>query len=278
MRIAVVHNAVGIDSNSDEMDVLVQADAITEALLRLGHDPIIMDCDLNLFDIRRKIEAAAPHLIFNLVESLAGTGRLIHLFPSLLDAVGISYTGASTEALFLTSNKIIAKRQLQFTGLPTPFWVGPYSKSHSNLRLPEEGNPPCCWIIKSVWEHASIGIDDTALIDGSKTFRLGEMLIQRASRLGGDCFAEEFIQGREFNLSILDSEKGPQVLPPAEILFEGFEESRPRIVGYEAKWDCDSYVYQHTPRRFDFDQKDGPLLEQLMDIALKCWRLFHLRG
>jgi len=41
------------------------------------------------------------------------------------------------------------------------------------------------------------------------------------------------------------------VLPPAEILFEGYD-SRPRIVGYRAKWEEDSYEYGHTPRRFDF--------------------------
>jgi hypothetical protein len=50
-----------------------------------------------------------------------------------------------------------------------------------------------------------------------------------------------------FNLSLLESPDGPQILPPAEIIFEGFEAGRARIVDYQAKWDPDSYAYHHTP-------------------------------
>ena len=38
MRVAVVHNAVTDDSPADEQDVLVQVDAVREALRALGHE------------------------------------------------------------------------------------------------------------------------------------------------------------------------------------------------------------------------------------------------
>ncbi|MBI5064411.1 MAG: D-alanine--D-alanine ligase, partial [Desulfatitalea sp.] len=75
MRIAVVHNALSDQSAPDEQDVLVQADAVTAALARLGHTTVRLTCDLNLSAGQQQLEAAHPDLVFNLVESLAGTGR-----------------------------------------------------------------------------------------------------------------------------------------------------------------------------------------------------------
>ena len=100
----------------------------------------------------------------------------------------------------------------------------------------------------------------------------------RAPFLGGVCFAEVFVEGREFNLSILAGPQGPQVLPPAEIIFEGYDVAQPRIVGYRAKWDVDSDEYHHTPRSFDFKPDDQTLLAELQGLALKCWQIFGLRG
>lgn len=101
---------------------------------------------------------------------------------------------------------------------------------------------------------------------------------ERRKTLGVAFFAETYIEGREFNLSLLASSRGPEVLPPAEIRFEGFPETRRKIVGYRAKWVEDSFEYTHTPRTFRFPQSDGPLLLSLADLAKRCWTLFRLRG
>lgn len=277
MRIAVVHNALGDQSAPDEQDVLVQADAVTAALERLGHTTVRLTCDLNLSAVHRQLEAARPDLVFNLVESLAGTGRLLHLFPSLLDALGMPYAGASAEALFLTSNKTVAKQRLEAGGLATPAWVGPCD-GRRLCKLPAREKWPERWIIKSVWEHASIGLDEKALVARADTPSLPERLRQRAPQLGGHCFAEAFVEGREFNLSVLDGPRGPQVLPAAEIIFEGYRDDQAKIVDYNAKWDDSSYAYHHTPRCFDFPADDVPLIDRLKALALACWELFDLGG
>jgi D-alanine-D-alanine ligase len=237
----------------------------------------MLTCDLDLRRIKAQLGAAAPDRVFNLVESLAGTGRMIHLFPTLLDSMALSYTGASAEALLMTSHKVLAKAWLAAAGVPTPAWIGP-SDTRRPRTLPPAEPSPARWIVKSVWEHASIGIDAEALVDGHLTAVLVTQLGQRASRLGGACFAEAFIEGREFNLSILDGSQGPQVLPPAEILFEAFADGQPHIVDYRAKWDPDSHQYHHTPRRFAFGPEDRTLLARLEALALRCWELFDLRG
>ncbi len=277
MRIAVVHNAVPADGAPDEQDVIAQADAVTDALRELGHKPVRLACGLNLSRVQSELRAVGSQMVFNLVESLDGTGRLLHLLPFMLDAMGLPYTGAGAEALMLTSSKLLAKSLLESAGLPTPAWVACRSAHCLGfIRRPREDAGR--WIVKSVWEHASVGLDDEAILEAASSHLLDALLEERASRLGGACFAETFIDGREFNLSLLEDADGPRILPPAEIIFEGFESGRARIVDYRAKWDPDSFAYHHTPRRFHFDAADEGLLEELRSLSLECWQLFGLRG
>lgn len=275
MNIAIVHNQVGDHDAPDAKDVLQQAEAVTTALERLGHRVERLACTLDLEAMRAILTQRRPDLVFNLVEELGGHGRLIHLFPFLLDAMGIAYTGAPAEAILLTSNKTMAKERLRGAGLPTPAWVGPWPENAARLGG-ESGQGR--WIIKSLWEHASIGLGADSVVTTASTAALAGELQRRCPTLGGACFAEEFIDGREFNLSLLAGPDGPEVLPPAEILFEGFGPEMLRIVDYQAKWEEDSHAYNHTPRRFDFDAGDNALLTRLQEIARRCWDAFGLAG
>jgi D-alanine-D-alanine ligase len=282
MRVSVVHNAVTADGPADEQDVLVQVEAVRKALRAMGHEVFTLPAGLALGQLRDRLGAQRPDFVFNLVESLAGHGRLIHLVPSLLDAMGLHYTGASAEAIWLTSHKVMAKERMVAAGLPTPSWAGPCSQNLPSTRClrPAGGSasPGQRWIIKSLWEHASVGLEADSIVEHTCGQDLEQAMRRRAPLLGGDCFAEAFVPGREFNLSVLTGPQGPEVLPPAEISFEGFGPGQPQIVGYRAKWDVTSMEYHHTPRSFTFGAEDIPLLEELQVLALKVWQVFGLRG
>lgn len=320
MRIAIVHSAVGSESSIDDQDVLVQAAAVAEALDRLGHHPWTVPATLDLAALRARLEADRPDLIFNLVEGFEGWDSLSHLAPALFDAMGIAYTGNSTEATFLTANKVLAKERLRAAGLPTPDWIGPIAPAKSVVRCAEDhglgagarggagmpggadsapdcacpqalaGRADCCgsmpgaapeepgrWILKGAWEQASRCLDDDAVVFGRRKEVLAQ-LAARAARYGRPWFAERFIAGREFNVALLADGVSVRVLPPAEIDFSAFPPEKPRIVGYRAKWLADSFEYHHTPRRFDFDAADGPLLAELARLAADCWAAFDLSG
>lgn len=280
MRIVIAHNDVSAAGAPDERDVLVQMEAIAAALTAIGHPAEPLPCTLDLSRFRRRVEALRPDLVFNLVESLGGTGRLIHLAPALLDAMGLTYTGACAEAIQLTSHKLLAKDRLRALGLPTPDWVGPFPPDLPAVSAgaASAADQPARWIVKSLWEHASIGLDESAVVLCDRADQVPGMLRARAHALGGACFAEHFVEGREFNLSLLAGRDGPEVLRPAEILFEGYPPAALRIVGYRAKWEAGSYEYHHTPRRFDFPGGDEALLDRLKDLALRCWHGFGLNG
>ena len=286
MKVAVIHGEVAECAGRDEKDVLVEVDAVSNGLAALGHEPVVVPVSMNLEETARTLAALHPAMVFNLVESLSGKGSLIHIVPALLDSLKIPYTGSCTEAIILTSNKVLAKRWLAAAGLPTPPWFTA-TERQEGLRV---SGP---WLVKSAWEHASIGLDEDSIIPEADRGRLLAEMDARRDKLGGACLAEAFIDGREFNLSLLaggmdpnyspDSQqftrgKGPEVLPPAEIRFDAYPPEKVRVVGYRSKWEEGSFEFDHTPRSFEFPETDTPLLAKLKELALRCWNLFDLRG
>jgi D-alanine-D-alanine ligase len=273
MKIAILHSDVGSCASADEEDVLTQVETVAGALVRLGHEAAPVPFGLDLAAVAARLRASGCAVVFNLVETVGGQGRLIHLAPALLDSLGIPYTGAGMEATFLTSNKLAAKKLLQGHRLRTPEWFG-LSPSPGKEAFPTGA----AFIVKSVWEHASVGLEEDSLVRPRDADDLREEIRRRLGTLGSEAFAERYIDGREFNLSVLADGTGAVVLPPAEIEFVGYGDEKPRIVGYRAKWDEQAYEYHHTPRRFDFGPEDRVLLRSMKRMALRCWTLFGLRG
>ena len=262
-RIAIAHGAVPADAPPDEQDVLVEVHAVQDALQRRGYVVRAVAVDLNLAAAAQQFAELQSEIVFNLVESVAGRGVLTTLGPLLFDHIGLPYTGVPLTALFVTSNKMLAKQCMAAAGIPTALWTS---------ATPQEVGP---WIVKSVWEHASIGLDDHAVLYGARAVEQ-RLIACRAS--GGEWFAEQFIEGREFNVSLLELADGVRVLPLAEIVFDAFPEGKPRIVNYAAKWDASSFEYHNTPRRFIDEQAEPKLASRLREIASQCWKAFNLRG
>jgi D-alanine-D-alanine ligase len=93
---------------------------------------------------------------------------------------------------------------------------------------------------------------------------------------GGDWFAEQFIDGREFNVAVLEVDRKPHVLPVAEMKFVDFPRGKPKIVGYAAKWDEAAPEYHATQR--SFATLPSAEYSAIVDVVLKCWHAFRLRG
>jgi D-alanine-D-alanine ligase len=259
--VPVVHAAT--ESRPDEIDTVVAAEAVAGALRSLGFaaEVIGLAPDLAALDA---LPSRRPLTVFNLVDAVNGDGRLSPMVPARLDALGLRYTGCGTSAWLDTLSKIGTKLKLAHAGLPTPAW----SEDGSGF----DRQAPV--IVKPVWEHGSLGLDDRSVMRGADAPRA---IVERNSRWKTEHFAEGFLDGREFNLSLLEGPSEPTVLPIAEIVFEGFT-GAPKIVGYDAKWTPDSEAYIGTPRRFGLEAETPELAAKLKRLALACWRLFGLSG
>lgn len=263
-KVLILIGELSDSSAADELDVLQQAKVIEEELINSGYDVERLSMGTDLSKTLRLINRSEADIVFNLVENIGGSAELIHFAPALLRSAGIPFTGAGAEAMLLTSNKVEAKRIMQLAGIPTPHFVLPG----------DQANPTGRYIVKPVLEDASVGITDESIISGDIMAKLSLAAITGNRRV----FAEEYIVGREFNISLLAGTNGPEVLPPAEIIFMNFPADKPQIVGYRAKWDESSFEYINTLRRFDYEGDDAPLLEEMKKLSADCWGLFGLKG
>ncbi len=259
-RILLLHDAFATVGRPDASDTLVEAEAVARTLDELGYDTSIEPIGPDLTHLERLLVKLEPRLVVNLVESIDGRGQLIHVVPALLESLGVPFTGCSADALGVTSDKVSAKQQLLRAGVPTPAVFGAAA---------DEGP----WIVKSVWEHASLGIDDSSVVRGAAG--VPRVIATRRAELGGDWFAERFVPGRELNVALIAAAGGMRALPVAEIRFEGFPPEKPAIVGYAAKWHTQSFEYRNTVRSFAVERELAICAEGL---ARDCWELFGLTG
>jgi D-alanine-D-alanine ligase len=272
MKAVILHSEVSQGASPDDLDTLDQAQGVARALMELGHETVNVTFSLDLKSVAADLETLAPDVVFNLVESVDGSGRLIHFAPSLLDHLSIPYTGCPAEAVFVTSGKTLAKKTLARAGLPTPTWLSSDDGVEGMEFLPGR------FIVKSAWEHASLGLDEGSVIHAPNHAALLEIVRERESADGGEWYAERFVEGREFNVPLIASADGPMVLPVSEIVFDAYPEGKVRVVGYRAKWETESFEYNNTPRRLDFPEHDQMLVKGMELLALKCWGVFGLAG
>lgn len=253
MKLLVLHQAIDTD-RADEVDTLLQAEEVCQCLNSLGHSAVRCEA-ATLAEIETHLEQQKPDAVFNLVESLAGKDHFAFLAAGLLEMRGIHFTGNSAATLLISFDKLLVKKLLGNSGLSLP-------------RGLEAGERR--YIVKSATEHASFAIGPESVVTGVKEAH--QLLLEKQHRHGGSWLAEEYIEGREVNLALLGSTDDFVLLPPAEILFQGFADEAPQIVDYSAKWDSSSYSYQHTPRQFI------PTMPSFLPLAQECARRLGLNG
>lgn len=262
-RIVIVHGVLDA-TRPDEQDTLHQAAEVAQSLARLGYASETLALSLDLTPLAGL--ARPDTLAFNLVECLDGNGRLQHLPPAAMEHLGVAFTGATASAIAITTDKLLMKTLLAAGGLPVP----------ETVDAATAGDPAVLYIVKSLTEDASFGIDEASVVAGAEIAR---ELARRASRFGGHWFAERYIEGREFNISVIEDDAGaPRILPAAEIVFVGYCGDRPRIVDYAAKWDPSSHGYNSTPRRFVSRDTEPALVAELERLTRAAWVTLGLSG
>lgn len=265
-NVLILFNKISANPKDDELDVLEQVKIVREALSELKYNVAEYQVDFNLDKAIRDIRKANPFFIFNLSESLNNFGEFAYIPPAILSHLNIPYTGNHFIQIFFSANKVLAKKELKRLGIPTPAWA--------ELNQTEKIRKNKKYILKPIWEEGSLGLDEDSVFKGSDS----DFIDSLKTRNRNYYFVEEFIEGREFNVSILGTPAGPKVLPIAEMTFQKYPEGKPKIMGYTAKWKEDSFEYSHTKRTFNLARKDVAIKTEIIRICEKCWNEFGFRG
>lgn len=237
-------------------------ESLTNAGLRATLFALREDPQLLVAELRRR----QPDAVFNLYEGSYVNGETEAFVAGILEWLRVPFTGSPYQSLSLALSKHLTKQLLVGAGLPTP-----------NFLVVRELPAPRCtlsWpvIVKPARFDASVGLDQGSVVTNQR--QLQDRVARVLEEYGSPALVEEFIDGREFNVALMeDPELRP--LPPAEIVFEDGHSGWP-ILTYAAKWHTDSEECRLTPPRCPADLSPR-LQEKIQDLAMRAFRLLGCR-
>jgi len=249
------------------VDVLHQVEAIEAALVTLGNRSVRIPFAGDLDKLLAQLRSEKIDLVFNLCESVNEDPCLIGHPAAVLELLQIPFTGSPAFALMLSTDKLLSKRFFKAINVNSPSFVtyeGGNFLHTAGLHFPI--------ILKPRFQDASIGIDQDSIC---RNVRELNDKAKDLHRRHGLLLAEEYIDGREFNVSLLGFPE-PVILPIGEIDFSAFPADLLPIVGYRAKWDSSSFEFHHTPRVFS-NTLPVQIFKTLRRLARECFQAFMLR-
>lgn len=280
-NLLVLYNAPTLPADhphaAAEADVLNTADAVAGHLASVCHDVRRLGLAEDPMPLVELLKRLRPDAVFNLFEGTAVCGQTEAVVAGILEWFGVPFTGCPMPAMVLARDKALTKRLLRGAGLPTADFV--------LVEADRLADPPApsAWpaIVKPSNEDASVGIDLGSVVEDLAGLKARLALLARTLR--PPFLVEAFIDGREFNVGVID-DPGPTALPVAEIIFDeralargdprpcaGRSSWRP-IVTYASKWEPGSPEDLAALPRCPAEVE--PKLEgKLKELALAAYRL-----
>lgn len=233
------------NDGSVEKDIMSVGKNIEKILKKKGYRVSFFDFN-NLPKTYNDLKNSDVDLVFNVAERINNSSLLEPHVASILDTLQIPYTGSNPFTLALCIDKIRVKKLLAFHDIPTPLWDYAYSLDDE---IDEDLKYPL--IVKPGNTDNSIGItNDSVVTDKAGLMKQLEKVIVK---LGRPALIEEYIEGDEYDVSILgDDENDLKVLPLSRSIFSKMPKGYWHIYPFDAKWK-DSSVYnqiqvQRPPR------------------------------
>lgn len=199
MNIDQLNIAVLMGGPGSERDVsLSSGRAVLEALKEEGLNAYGLEVDAVDPEIPEKTD-----LVFNVIHGTYGEDGGLQQY---LEAKGIPYTGAGAKSSELAFDKVEAKKRFVEAGVPTP-----KSEIISTLgeKVEPSFQPP--FVVKPPREGSSVGVRIV------KSAEEAPAALEEAARYGDEILVEQFVEGRELTVAVIDG----KAFPVVEIIPEG---------------------------------------------------------
>jgi D-alanine-D-alanine ligase len=271
-RILIAYNVPKREQRGRDIDFLSEAgvmdevNAVRDALLELGYAVGIAGIQRSAPMFMDRVMRFRPNAIFNLVEGWQGDNQYEMHFACTYELLGIPYTGAPPLTLATAVNKWHTKTMLKQAKLPTPTGMI-CSEVPARCAL---GYPV---IVKPAHEDASLGVDFDAVVNNLADLRRRVAWVLQTYHQ--PAIVEEYIDGRELNVSVLGDEI-PVALPISEIMLD-IPDHLPKICTYNAKWVAGSDDYNWTAGAQCPALLDAELALQIQNLAVSAFRVMGCR-
>jgi len=215
-----------------EQDTVESAAEVARALIEKGATVTLLPVDE---DHISRISDIRSDVVFNIIDWTGLDSPLSDRALALVEQLHIPWTGATRANYVMTSDKMTMKSSLVENGLPTArfqiFERGDESP-RKDFQFPV--------IVKPALEHCSIGLTKDAIVPDAAT--LITRVQERIRTFHESMVVEEFISGREFQVTAVELPDGLRVLPPAEIVFDGNDADS--MLTYDSRWDDATVEYK----------------------------------
>ncbi len=237
MQVTILYNGPSLPTDhpdyASEAGVMDSVAAFEIALRAGGHVVDRLALESQIDGLLQHVEQRRPDVVVNFCESFAGQPSGEPYVASLLEMLGVAYTGGTPECLALVRDKVRTKWLLRGADLPTAAFarLKPCDEFNQLHLRGIVGEFP--WFVKPAAEDASLGIStDSVVCD----WRALVLQVDKLRARFGDVLVERYIGGREFNVGVVGL-PDVQVLPLAEICFAIGDALPWPVVTYESKWD-----------------------------------------
>jgi D-alanine-D-alanine ligase len=235
-KIAVIYNKLTAGEEEANASVRTDVEAVHQALNELGHSVVEIPLLPPFAQAADTLRNLSADLVFNLFEGFINHSEAEATIAGVLAETSLPYTGCTSAALALALDKPRAKALMNQAAIASPKCqlLSPETLSTFDLGY------PC--IVKPRREDASYGLSEDSVVCDYPSL---QNQVSRISRLlGGMAMVEEFLDGREFNATIMGNDE-IATLPISEIAYS-VPPTTPRILTYAAKWDPNSAYFKHT--------------------------------
>ncbi|MFA5318264.1 MAG: ATP-grasp domain-containing protein [Patescibacteria group bacterium] len=233
LHIGIAYNLYSEEDGAVNSELSMVGQIIEKTLKERGYRTSFFDFN-NLPKAFNDLKASDVDLVFNVCERINDSSLLEPHAASIFDALQIPYTGSSPFTLSLCIDKIRVKKLLSFHEIPTPKWDYVYSMDDE---IEEDLKYPL--IVKPANTDNSIGITNDSVVTNKKELenQLKKVLVDT----GRPALIEEYIEGDEYDVSILGSEEDDlRVLPLSRSIFSKLPKGYWHIYPFEAKWNENS--------------------------------------
>jgi D-alanine-D-alanine ligase len=226
-KITIIYNsptgANGSEISLSEIDTVLTAKEISLALGKKNYDVTLLGIDSS--DDVRHLDCG---LVFDMCE---WTGSETYKTCEVLEALermNVPYTGANAKNYFETTDKIVFKKRMDEFKLSTP--KSQLMKS-ADEKIKLTRYP---MIVKLALEHGSVGISQDSVVENES--RLLGQVEYMTNKYKQPVLVEEYIAGREYNVTIIGNGRSIEVLPITEMKFGQAFEKKWKILTFSSKF------------------------------------------
>ncbi|MFN8111920.1 MAG: D-alanine--D-alanine ligase [Solirubrobacterales bacterium] len=229
---------------------------VEDAVAALGHEVVPIDADETLV---ARLKEEEPNVAFI---ALHGPGGEDGTVQSLLELLGIPYTGPGVGASVLCMDKVQSKHRMRAAGIPTPDWVAFGAAAFRELGAADafaeiEAGLGLPLVVKPASQGSALGVRFAGTAEAVPA------ALVAALSYDDRVLIERHVAGRELAVSVLDGE----ALPIVEAIPEQAD-----AFNYEARYEIGRTRYE-CPADLGLAEAGA-----VADVALRTWETLGCEG